>query len=132
MANSLEGRVPFLDHPLVEFACGLTARFRLRSGQTKYLLKRALKGRDPEQVLTRPKQGFGVPLDIWLSKQLAGFFSDRLGDGRRLEAVGIRASSVRALLDLYGRKGRRDHRMQLWGLTVLDRSLAGLAEVVRR
>ena len=132
MANSLEGRVPFLDHPLVEFACGLPPRLRLRSRQTKYLLKRTLKGRVPEQVLTRPKQGFGVPLDIWLSKQLPGFFSDRLGDGRRLETAGIRASSVRALLDLYGRKGRRDHRMQLWGLTVLDQSLAGLTEAVRR
>jgi asparagine synthase (glutamine-hydrolysing) len=129
MACSLEGRVPFLDHPLVEFACGLPPRLRIRSGQTKYLLRRILKDRVPDEVLTRPKQGFGVPLDVWFSKQLPAYFSDRLQDSTRLESAGIRRSSVRALLDLYTRKRRWDHRQQLWGLVVLDRALLGLAEV---
>jgi len=132
MAHSLEGRVPFLDHPLVEFACGLPPRLRLRSGETKYLLKRVLKGRVPDEVLTRPKQGFGVPVDVWFSKQLPGFFSDILGDGSRLESLGIRRSAVRTLLELHARKGRPDHRQQLWGLAVLDRSLAGLGGVATR
>src|SRR5207244_11990556 len=80
MANSLEARVPLLDHPLVEFACRLPARFHLRSGQTKHLLKCALRGRVPEEVLTRPKHGFGVPLGAWLTERLPWFFQDHLGE----------------------------------------------------
>ena len=64
MANSLEARVPLLDHPLVEFACSLPPDLRFRDGKTKYLLKRALEGRVPAEVLTRPKQGFAVPAGI--------------------------------------------------------------------
>src|SRR5207247_9319335 len=84
MANSLEARVPLLDHPLVEFACRLPARLRLRSGQTKYLLKRALRGRVPDEVLTRPTPAFGVPLAVWFSQHLPGFFQDQLQDCRYL------------------------------------------------
>jgi asparagine synthase (glutamine-hydrolysing) len=129
MANSLEARVPLLDHPLVEFACRLPASLRLRSGQTKYLLKRALRGRVPEEVLTRPKQGFGVPLEIWFSERLPGFFEDQLGDGRRLADVGVRPGSVRRLLDAFARWHRREHCERLWALAVLDRTLRRLGEV---
>ena len=129
MANSLEGRVPLLDHPLVEFACRLPARLRLRSGETKYLLKRVLRGRVPEEVLTRPKQGFGVPLEAWFSERLPGFFWDMLGDGSRLAAVGIRQSSVRALMELYSQRRRSDHCQRLWALVVLDQYLRRLSEV---
>jgi asparagine synthase (glutamine-hydrolysing) len=129
MAHSLEARVPLLDHPLVEFACRLPASLRLRSGQTKYLLKRALRGRVPEEVLTRPKQGFGVPLEIWFSERLPGFFEDQLGDGRRLADVGVRPGSVRRLLDAFTRWHRREHCERLWALAVLDRTLRRLGEV---
>src|SRR4029077_20117400 len=67
MANSLEARVPLLDHPLVEFACSLMPDLQLRDGNTKYLLKRALEGHVPADVLGRPKQGFAVPLESWFS-----------------------------------------------------------------
>ena len=129
MAHSLEGRVPLLDHPLVEFACGLPARLRIRSGETKYLLKRVLRGRVPIEVLTRPKQGFAVPLEVWFGERLPGFFSDMLGDGSYLASVGISSSSVRGLMELYARKRRQDHCRRLWALVVLDRSLRGLSEV---
>ena len=129
MAHSLEGRVPLLDHPLVEFACRLPARLRLRSGKTKYLLKRVLNGRVPEEVLTRPKQGFGVPLEAWFSERLPGFFWDMLGDGSRLEVVGIRPSSVRALMELYSQRRRSDQCRRLWALVVLDQYLRRLSEV---
>jgi asparagine synthase (glutamine-hydrolysing) len=120
MANSLEARVPLLDHELVEFACRLPVALRLRGGVTKYLLKRVLKGRVPDEVLTRPKQGFVVPLHAWFSRELPGFFRDRLGDGSSLSVAGIRRDAVRSLLDLFERKGRGDHCQQLWALLVLD------------
>ena len=131
MAHSLEARVPLLDHLLVEFACALPARFRLRSGETKYLLKRALRGRVPGEVLTRPKQGFAVPLEAWFSGRLGGFFEDMLGDQSRLTSVGVRPSAVHALLDVYRRRRRQDHCRRLWALVVLGRSLRNLCEVSR-
>jgi asparagine synthase (glutamine-hydrolysing) len=127
MANSLEARVPLLDHSLAEYACALPVRFRLRGRETKYLLKRLLRGRVPDEVLTRPKQGFGVPLEVWFSTQQQGFFRDQLGSAKRLGEIGIRPAAVRSLLDLYDQWHRSDHCRRLWALVVLDRSLAGLA-----
>jgi asparagine synthase (glutamine-hydrolysing) len=126
MANSLEARVPLLDHALVEFACRLPADLRMRRGETKYLLKRALAGRIPEELVTRRKQGFGVPLESWFSGDGRGFFRDQLGDGRRLEELGIPRKSVEHLERLFETTGRRDYCERLWALTVLDRSLQRL------
>jgi asparagine synthase (glutamine-hydrolysing) len=120
MAHSLEARVPLLDHPLVEYACGLPAAFRMRGGQTKYLLRHILRGRVPEEVLSRPKQGFGVPLRLWFGECLPGFFRERLADGRKLEEIGIRSQAVCVLVDLFERHRREDHCHRLWALTVLD------------
>jgi asparagine synthase (glutamine-hydrolysing) len=120
MAHSLEARVPLLDHPLVEFACGLPADLRMRGEQTKFLLRRILRGRVPDEVLTRPKRGFAVPLSSWFGKRLPNFFRDRLGNGSRLEELGIQAPAVRALVNLFEQRGREDHCQRLWALTVLD------------
>jgi asparagine synthase (glutamine-hydrolysing) len=132
MANSLEARVPLLDHPLVEFACGLPPRLRLRSGETKHLLKRVLRGRLPEEVVNRPKQGFAVPLEVWFAERLPGFFQDQLGDGGRLASVGVRPSAVRRLLEAFTRSRRPDHCRRLWALVVLDRALHRLGDVSAR
>jgi asparagine synthase (glutamine-hydrolysing) len=126
MANSLEARVPLLDHRLVEFACALPASLRMRSGVGKYLLKRALRGRIPAELLTRPKQGFGVPLEAWFSGSIPGFFRDQLGDGGRLATIGIERKAVQELHDLFEQTGRRDYCERLWALVVLDRALQRL------
>lgn len=129
MANSLEARVPLLDHPLVEFACRLPPRQRLRSGETKYLLRRQLRGRVPPEVLSRPKQGFWMPLETWLERRLPTFFRSVLGDGSRLTGVGIKPSAVRSLMELYTRRRRQEDWRRLWALAVLDRALRRLSEV---
>jgi asparagine synthase (glutamine-hydrolysing) len=126
MAHSLEARVPLLDHVFVEFACGLPPDFRFRAGDTKYILKHAVEDRVPAEILNRPKQGFAVPLADWFSGTLDGFFHDVLGDGHRLQSLGIRSAWVRELLDMYVTKRRSDHCHQLWALSVLDRSVSGL------
>jgi asparagine synthase (glutamine-hydrolysing) len=66
MLNALEGRSPFLDNDLVEFARKLPAHFKYRNGQTKYLLKRMLRDLLPREILERKKKGFGIPLSQWL------------------------------------------------------------------
>jgi asparagine synthase (glutamine-hydrolysing) len=72
MATSLEGRVPFLDHKFVELALSIPASVKTRNGELKYILKKAVRGVIPDDLIDRKKQGFGVPLQDWLM--------DRLGD----------------------------------------------------
>jgi asparagine synthase (glutamine-hydrolysing) len=71
MAASIESRVPFLDHKLVEFAAGLPVNMKLRDLTTKYILRRAMKNRLPRQILTRKKMGFPVPVGQWLRGQFS-------------------------------------------------------------
>jgi asparagine synthase (glutamine-hydrolysing) len=131
MANSLEARVPFLDHPLIEFACALPPALRMRGATTKYLLRRVLAGRVPPVVLTRRKQGFGPPLQVWFSGRLSGFFHDMLGNGTRLAAIGARPAAVRALVARHAESRRPEYCHRLWGLVVLDRALQRLTEGTR-
>ena len=65
MATSIESRVPFLDHKLVEFTCSLPERLKLRGGTTKYILRESMKGVLPEAILSRSKMGFPVPIGAW-------------------------------------------------------------------
>src|SRR5439155_2887262 len=65
MAVSLEARVPLLDHPLVEFALALPAELKIRDGVGKQVLRRAISGLVPSEVLDHPKRGFAVPLGSW-------------------------------------------------------------------
>jgi len=126
MANSLEARVPLLDHQLVEFACSLPPDLRFRDGKTKFLLKRALEGRVPADVLTRPKQGFTVPLESWFSGSIPGFFRDELADTSWLAGVGIRRTEISRLLDRFAETRRRDYCDRLWALVVLNRAVRRL------
>ena len=77
MGVSLEGRVPFLDHKFVELASSIPEDVKTRNGELKHILKRAVRGLIPDELIDRPKQGFGVPVYEW--------FFDRLGDTARRE-----------------------------------------------
>jgi asparagine synthase (glutamine-hydrolysing) len=66
MAASIESRVPFLDHQLVEFACRLPEKMKLRGLETKYILRQAMKKELPGEILRRRKMGFPVPVGRWL------------------------------------------------------------------
>lgn len=85
MANSLELRVPFLDHQVLEFAARLPANLKLRGFDTKYILKKALSPRIPTQITQRPKAGFPVPIQSWVTRQLAGNFREVLNDSKTLD-----------------------------------------------
>jgi asparagine synthase (glutamine-hydrolysing) len=71
MGVSLEGRVPFLDHKFVELAMSIPASMKVKNGTLKYILKKAVRGVIPRELIDRPKQGFGVPVSEWLSAGLA-------------------------------------------------------------
>ena len=77
MGASLEARVPFLDHKFVELAMSIPTRIKIGDGRLKYLLKKTVRGLIPQELIDRPKQGFGVPVHEW--------FFGRLGERTRAE-----------------------------------------------
>ena len=85
MANSLEVRVPLLDHKVLEFAAGLPINYKVRGFTTKYILKEAFTGRIPQLILDRKKTGFPVPVESWISHDLKDFVREVLLDSKTLE-----------------------------------------------
>jgi asparagine synthase (glutamine-hydrolysing) len=114
MAASIESRVPFLDHKLVEFTASLPVRLKLRGITTKYILRESMKGILPEAILTRSKMGFPVPLGAWFR----GPFRDLLDEyllGERTRARGIfNHAYLRQLVDEH--QGGVNHSERLWML----------------
>jgi asparagine synthase (glutamine-hydrolysing) len=121
MAVSLEARVPLLDHPLAEFAASLPGTLKLRDGTGKWIFRKAIQGLVPDIVLSKPKQGFAVPLDRWFRAELRGRIEALSQRGPVLEYVDGRA--VDRLVQEHLR-GRRDHSHQLWRVLALDLWLA--------
>ncbi len=99
MATSIECRVPFLDHGLVEVAAQVPAGLKLRNGELKHLLKRALVGIVPDEVLFREKRGFGAPMGEWLKGELK-VLRDHLLSQRTIESRGwLSWPAVRQVID---------------------------------
>jgi len=125
MAVSLEAREPLLDHRLVEFAARLPARMRLRGGSGKWLMKRALDGRLPHEILHRTKMGFVTPVSAWFRGPLARQAA-AIAHGSALAETGwFDAEAIASLAEDHAR-GRSDHGRLLWQLLMLEKSLQRL------
>jgi len=115
MATSVESRVPFLDHKLVEFTSSLPQRFKLRGSVTKYVLRAAMKGILPEAILSRPKMGFPVPVGSWFRGEYASVLDDYVLSERAVSRGLFNADFVRQLVRRHT-KGSEDHSERLWAL----------------
>ncbi|MBK7597446.1 MAG: hypothetical protein IPJ07_02555 [Acidobacteria bacterium] len=114
MAASLESRVPFLDHKLVEFINHLPVEMKLRGWTTKYILRRAMKDVLPAEILTRKKMGFPVPFGSWIRGQFRGVIDEYVLSERALERGIFNREYVR---DLVGRHAAgENHAERLWML----------------
>ena len=119
MAVSLESRVPLLDHRLMEFVATIPSTLKLRNGGGKYLLKRAMAQDLPDEILTRKKMGFGVPLGAWFRRELRDMTRDVLLGPRARQRGIFRASEVDTLLATHD-AGRRDCSARLWALICFE------------
>jgi asparagine synthase (glutamine-hydrolysing) len=124
MANSLEVRVPLLDHELVElaFSLPLSLRIRLNSAtrevETKFLLKRSAARFFPESFLRRPKHGFGIPIIEWCQGSLRPFLEEALLAGQNPIFAWVRPEMVRGMIRALG-NGDGSLAPQLWSLLML-------------
>jgi asparagine synthase (glutamine-hydrolysing) len=120
MAVSLEVRVPLLDHVFMERMARIPARFKLRGREGKYIFKKALESRLPEEILYRRKMGFSVPLADWWAGELRGAFeSSVLREGSFCSGL-FQPSAMRRLWQDQQR-GRRDNAYKLWILFALEK-----------
>ena len=119
MSASIESRVPFLDHVLVEFAARLPDRMKLRGFTTKRILREAVRGLLPDEILTRKKMGFPVPFGQWTRGRWHASVRDVLLDRRTCERGLINPAAVRRLLDNH-RDGRVAAGDAIWALMNLE------------
>jgi asparagine synthase (glutamine-hydrolysing) len=114
MAHSVEARSPLLDHELMEFAAALPAELKRGKG----LLRSALRGVLPDEIIERPKMGFAVPLAAWLRGELAGRARELLLDPGSAIAGYVRRGEVERLMREH--TAGVDHSMRLWALMMLE------------
>lgn len=117
MAHSLEARVPYLDHPLVEFALRVPVRWKLRGRTRKYLLRRAFRAEVPASILARPKHAFDLPCAAWLRTTLAPL-ADELFSRPALGRL-VHAPRVAEIWRQH-RDGVENHDAQIWALLTLE------------
>ncbi|MDQ3652206.1 MAG: asparagine synthase (glutamine-hydrolyzing) [Acidobacteriota bacterium] len=115
MAASIESRVPFLDHKLVEFTSRLPERMKLRGWTTKYVLRQSMKGVLPEAILNRPKMGFPVPVGAWFRGEFRSVI-DEYVLGERTAARGLFDQAFVRRIVAEHQAGAGNHAERLWSL----------------
>jgi asparagine synthase (glutamine-hydrolysing) len=123
MAHGLEVRSPFLDSALIEFTSTLAPALKVRGLSLKRVLKRAVADLLPDDILKRPKRGFGVPLDRWFREDLGSYTTATLGSGARLRRH-LNGAELDAMLAEHS-AGARNHGHALWTLLTLELFLRG-------
>jgi asparagine synthase (glutamine-hydrolysing) len=119
MAASLEVRVPFLDHPLVELMARIPGRFKIRRGDKKHLLKRAFTPDLPREILYRKKAGFSLPVARWLREDLRGLLEDHVSPDR-LRRQGWFDPAVIETLKTEHYERKRNNSSVLWALLMFQ------------
>ena len=115
MSESLEARVPFLDHELVEFTMDIPMVDKIQGGRVKDLLKTAVRGLIPDQIIDRKKMGFGAPMSDWMRGDFGKQVEGVLLASRVFERLPFDRDHIRWLITEH-REGRRDHALFLWAL----------------
>jgi len=119
MAVSLEGRMPFLDHRIVEFAQTLPLNFKMNRGKTKLILKKILGDYLPIEIFERPKKGFSVPIESWIRGPLRDWAEDLVSEARLNNTGFLQTKIVRQLWQEH-LLGSRDQSQKLWNILMFQ------------
>ncbi len=129
MASSLEVRAPFLNHKVVEFAWGLPLNVKIRNGKGKWIVRKVLDKYVPNELIDRPKMGFGIPIDVWLRGPLKDW-AESLLDESRLRSEGFfHPGPIRKIWSEH-LSGRRNWQYHLWSILMFQSWLAEQSNIV--
>lgn len=127
MANSVELRVPLLDHKILEFAAGLPSSFKLNGFNTKHILKETFKNLVPKEIINRPKTGLPVPYGSWMRKQLRKMVEETLLDQKSIERGYFNRNGIEKILSVNLKEGKYDKEvfslliLELWHREFIDK-----------
>lgn len=119
MASSLETRVPLLDYRLVEFALSLPDAYKIKNGIAKFMLKDILNQYIPKPLFDRPKQGFAIPLSVWMKNELKAYFLDYLSPETVRKHGLVNPLEVEKYKQMFYSKNLHFYYNRLWQLVVL-------------
>jgi len=121
MSVSLEGREPLLDHRLLEWTAKIPGTTKINNGVKKYILKEILHKYIPEEMMSRPKMGFGVPIEVWFKKDLKEYFETYLGEAALKKHNLFNVSHIQKKKALYySGKGNKSLISELWFLLMFQ------------
>jgi asparagine synthase (glutamine-hydrolysing) len=119
MLCSLETRAPLLDHEVVELVAKIPPSLKIKNGEMKYILKKAMSGILPDEIIYRKKMGFGVPLIHWFKKDLVEYSRETLLSKEARERGILNMRHVEKILDTHQKKGR-DMSAPIWSLLFFE------------
>jgi asparagine synthase (glutamine-hydrolysing) len=119
MAHAVEVRPPFLDHRLMELSATLPGAMKIKRGRVKHILKEAVRGLIPDEVIDRPKEGFVLPINDWLLGTMREFLSQTLTPSRLARHGLLRAEPIQRLVTEHY-AGRANHGARLWTLMMFQ------------
>ncbi|AII13939.1 asparagine synthase (glutamine-hydrolyzing) [Campylobacter iguaniorum] len=119
MANSFEVRFPLIDHKVVEFVTGVDTKYRIKNGQTKYLMKKILNGKIPNTIINKPKLGLNPPMGIWLKNDLKKLIDEYLSKQSVKNRGLFNCEYIKQIIHEH-ETNKRDRSLYIWSLIVLE------------
>jgi len=115
MATSIEARVPFLDHRLVEYSMTIPQEFKIRNGEPKYILKKAVEGIVPNNIIYRKKQGFAAPVSEWLRNEWSSYAENTILESTLVKQGILQYGFIKQIIESH-RQRKIDAGQNIWNL----------------